>query len=201
MSELDRWDDRFAAPDYVFGTEPNAFLARQAALLTPRMTALSIADGEARNGVWLAEQGLAVTSQDFSPNAQTKAARLAEGRGVSLTFDLSDITKRDWVPDRFDVVVGIFFQFLGREARARVFEGIRRTVKPGGLVLIEGYGPKQLEYGTGGPKVLENLYTADLLEDAFAGFQVVDVTAYDATVSEGAGHCGMSALVDMIARR
>jgi len=201
MSELTRWEARFSTPGYLFGTEPNAFLARQAHLLTPGQRALAIADGEGRNGVWLAQQGLTVTAQDFSPAAQEKARALAAERGVSLDFELSDLTARDWPPEAHDVVVGIFFQFLGPEARAQVFDGIRRTLRPGGLLLIEGYGPKQLEYATGGPRVLENLYTEALLRGAFAGFSELTVTACDAEVSEGAGHAGMSALVDLVGRK
>lgn len=201
MSEFDRWEGRFASEHYVFGTAPNTFLEQNAHRIAPGGRVLSIADGEGRNGVWLAQQGFDVTAQDFSPTAQAKARRLADERGVTLEWELSDITRRDWTPDAFDAVVGIFFQFLKPPERAEVFAGIRRTVKPGGLVLIEGYGPKQLEYATGGPKALENLYTADVLKEGFAGFAEVDVTAYDAEIDEGPGHSGMSALVDMVARR
>jgi cyclopropane fatty-acyl-phospholipid synthase-like methyltransferase len=201
MSDLDMWEARFSAAGYHFGTAPNAFLARQVDRLKQGMEVLSVADGEGRNGVWLAEHGCRVTSQDFSPTAQTKAKALAEERGVSLEWEMSDLRERDWAPDRYDAVVGIFFQFLSPPERAKVFEGIKQTVKLGGLVLIEGYGPKQLEYGTGGPKVLENLYTEDLLRDAFADFSGLTVEAYDAMVEEGKGHSGQSALVDMIARR
>jgi hypothetical protein len=98
-------------------------------------------------------------------------------------------------------VVGIFFQFLDPSERAEVFAGIRRAVREGGVVLMEGYGPKQLDYGTGGPKRRENLYTPELLREAFAGFSEVRVKAYEAEIGEGAGHRGMSALVDMVARR
>ena len=69
MSELERWEARFAAPGYHFGTEPNAFLKSKADLLKPGQKALSIADGEGRNGVFLAEQGLDVLTMDFSPTA------------------------------------------------------------------------------------------------------------------------------------
>jgi len=201
MSELERWEGRFAQPDYVFGTAPNAFLARNAHRLSPGQRVLSIADGEGRNGVWLAQQGLDVVSQDFSPQAQQKARALAQERGVELEFELSDLHARAWSDSAFDVVVGIFFQFAGPEDRARIFEGIKRTLKPGGLLLMEGYGPKQLDYGTGGPKKLENLYTVQLLREAFDDFTDVEVTAYDAVVDEGAGHSGMSALVDLVARK
>lgn len=201
MNDFERWETRFAAAEYVFGTEPNGFLAREAASLQPGLEVLSIADGEGRNGVWLARHGLKVTAQDFSPRAQEKARHLAAEHGAELTWELSDICTREWVPNRYDVVVGIFFQFLNPASRAAVFESIRKTVKPGGLVLIEGYGPKQLEYGTGGPKVLENLYTEETLREAFAGFSELDIRVYDAEISEGPGHAGMSALVDLVGRR
>ncbi len=203
MSDLDHWEARYAIEGYHFGTAPNVFLARQAHLFKAGMEVLAIADGEGRNGVWLAEQGCKVTSQDFSPSAQEKAEQLAKdmGVGVDVTFERSDLTARDWKPDTYDAVVGIFFQFLSPTNRKAVFEGIRRTVKPGGLVLIEGYGQKQIDYETGGPKVLENLYTEDLLRDAFADFSAVEVNAYDAEVSEGRGHNGLSALVDFVGRR
>ena len=201
VNEFERWEGRFATEDYVFGTTPNTFLQQQAGQFPAGAKALSIADGEGRNGVWLAECGLQVTAQDFSPIAQDKARKLAEKRGVALSFELSDLTERTWEKDCYDVVVGIFFQFLPPSERASVFEGIRRTIRPGGLVLIEGYGPKQLDYGTGGPKKLENLYTEELLRKAFAGFAELSVKAYDAEVSEGEGHCGRSALVDLIGRK
>ncbi len=201
MSEFERWEGRFAQPDYVFGTAPNAFLARNAHRLKPGGRVLSVADGEGRNGVWLAEQGFDVLAQDFSPTAQEKARALARERGVELEFELSDLHARDWQEAAFDGVVGIFFQFADPAQRARIFEGIKRTLKPGGVLLIEGYGPKQLEYGTGGPKKLENLYTEELLRDAFADFTELEVTAYDAVVEEGAGHSGMSALVDLVGRK
>ena len=201
MSELDRWEERFGGADYLFGTAPNAFLAAQAGLLRPGMRALSVADGEGRNGVWLAQQGLDVLAQDFSPRALEKSRALARDRGVTLDWERSDLATRDWAPDAFDVVVGIFFQFLAPDDRARVFDGIRRSVRPGGLVLIEGYGPRQLEYGTGGPKAVENLYTEDLLRDAFEGFAEIETRAYDAEIREGDHHVGLSALVDLVARR
>lgn len=201
MSELERWESRFAAEHYVFGTEPNAFLRAQSALIAPGARVLSIADGEGRNGVWLAEQGFDVTAQDFSPRAQQKARALAVQRGVSLRFEMSDLTARVWEDAEYDAVVGIFFQFLGPQARADVFRGMARALRKGGLLLIEGYGLRQLEFGTGGPKVLENLYTEALLREAFADFTDVRTWSHETAIDEGPGHSGMSALVDLVARR
>ena len=72
-SDFDRWNTRFAAPEYVFGTEPSQFVVARQPLLPPRGRVLAVADGEGRNGVWFAEQQLEVVSLDFSPHAQAKA--------------------------------------------------------------------------------------------------------------------------------
>jgi hypothetical protein len=82
-----------------------------------------------------------------------------------------------------------------------MFEGMKRALKPGGLLLLEGYRPEQLAYGTGGPAQVENLYTEALLRDAFAGLEILELAAYDAAVDEGPAHSGMSALIDLVARR
>ncbi len=200
-TEFERWEERFATPEYVFGTEPNAFLKAQAGLLPKSGKALAIADGEGRNGVWLAEQGLDVLSVDFSPTALAKAQALARQRGVTVRTLQADIIAWDWPSAEFDVVVGIFFQFVGPEERARIFAGIRKALKPGGLLLLEGYGPKQLEYKTGGPSELENLYTEELLRAEFAGFSELRVKSYDSMMSEGIRHVGMAALVDLVGRK
>ncbi|WP_238120160.1 MULTISPECIES: SAM-dependent methyltransferase [unclassified Xanthobacter] len=195
------WNERYTREDYLFGVAPNAFLARQAPRLTAGGRALAIADGEGRNGIWLAEQGLSVHAVDASSVAQDKARRLAAERGVSLELELVDLADWTWPEAAYDVIAGIFIQFLGPEPRAKMFEGIRRALKPGGLLLLEGYGPKQLEYRTGGPGQRDNLYTEELLRDAFADLEIVELVSYDAEIAEGAAHNGLSALVDLVARK
>lgn len=199
--EFERWQQRFAAPGYLFGTAPNAFLKAHAHLLHKGQRALSIADGEGRNGVFLAEQGLDVLSLDFSPAAQEKARKLAAERGVTLRVEQADLTTWAWPAAQFDVVVGIFFQFATPAERVHIFAGIKQALKPGGLLLLEGYRPKQLEYKTGGPSKIENLYTRELLEAAFADFASIEIREYDAEIQEGAGHGGMSALIDLVGRK
>jgi len=198
--ELERWNNRFAAPGFVFGTAPNAFLAAQAPRVEPGMSALCVADGEGRNSVWLASLGLEVTAFDFSPVATEKARAFAQHSGAKIDYRLGDVTGWNWDERQYDVVAGIFIQFVGPGERARMFAGMARALKPGGLLILEGYGPKQLAYATGGPKKLENLYTEELLRESFRGLEILHLAAYDAEVDEGAGHKGMSALVDLVAR-
>lgn len=198
---LHRWDERYAQQGYLFGEQPNAFLARQKHRLQSRVRALAVADGEGRNGVWMAEQGLEVVSVDGSSIAQDKARVLARRREVELTFELADLSTWSWPEEAFDVVAGIFIQFAGPELRSQMFEAMRKALRPGGLLLLEGYRPEQLAFGTGGPSAAENLYTEVMLRDAFSDMQILELTAYDAVVSEGSGHEGMSALIDLVARR
>jgi SAM-dependent methyltransferase len=195
------WDQRFASEDYLFGKEPNAFLASQAGLLKPGQSALAIADGEGRNGVWLAEQGLEVVSVEASAVALEKARRLAASRGVSVKFEQADLLTWNYPEAAFDAVVGIFIQFVGPDGREQLFAGMKRSLKPGGLLLLEGYRPEQLAYGTGGPPYAENMYTPERLRAAFAGWDIIALNSYDAEIREGAGHHGMSALIDLVARK
>ena len=101
----------------------------------------------------------------------------------------------------FRSIVAIFIQFAAPEQRARLFAGMQQALKPGGLLLLEGYRVEQLAYGTGGPKDIENLYTAELLRNAFADLEILHLAEYDAPIEEGSGHRGMSALVDLVARK
>jgi SAM-dependent methyltransferase len=201
QAELDRWNERFGAPDYVFGTAPNAFLAANAARLKPRLRALCVADGEGRNSVWLAEQGLEVTAFDFSPVGVAKARKLAASRGVSVHYEVAGVYEWSWPQAAFDAIAAIFVQFADPPMRAFMFERMARALKPGGVLLIEGYTPGQLRFGTGGPKQVEQLYTEKLLREAFAGFEVLELREYEAELDEGSRHRGMSAVIDFVARK
>lgn len=199
--EYTRWETRFAKPEYEFGKAPNDFLVRCKPLLPASGKALAVADGEGRNGVWLAEQGLDVTSVDFSPSAQKKAAALAAERGVPLTLILADAHTWDYPEAAFDVVVEIFTQFSTPAERPLKWAGMRRALRPGGLLIIEGYAPKQLQYGTGGPKQIEHLYTREILEQAFGDFDDLRIVEEEREMREGPGHAGMSAVINLTARK
>ncbi len=201
MSEFERWESRYSEEGYLFGLAPNAFLKAQAHRLRPGLDVLSVADGDGRNGVWMAEQGLNVHSVDFSPTAVKKAETLAMARGVAVRTELADLFAWAWPAEAYDVVVAIFIQFAPPAERKRMFEGMKQALKPGGILIMEGYGPKQLVYGTGGPKQLDQLYTRALLEDAFSDFSSIEIDEYETEIDEDAGHRGMSALIDFIGRK
>lgn len=195
------WDERYAGEEYHFGTEPNAFLVSQQGLLKPGMSCLAVADGEGRNGVWLAGHGLDVLSVDASSVAQEKARKLAQQRGVEVKFEQIDLSQWAWGENRFDMVAAIFIQFAPPDLREKMFAHMKRCLKPGGLLLLQGYTPRQLHYRTGGPSQAENLYTEALLRSAFDDMEILHLREHDDIISEGAGHSGMSALIDLVARK
>jgi SAM-dependent methyltransferase len=201
MSELERWETRFSPPGYVFGKEPNAFLKTQAHRLHPGQLALSVADGEGRNGVWLAERGLDVLAIDFSSAALAKARALAQERSVTLRTEVADLTKWRWPEAAFDVVVAIFIQVVFPAERAILFANLKRALKPGGHLLMQGYRVEQLAYRTGGPPEPERLYTRALLEEAFGDMTELEIREHDSAISEGTGHVGTSALIDLVAKK
>ncbi len=201
MSERERWETRFSAPGYIFGKTPNAFLASRAHRLPATGSALSIADGEGRNGVWLAEQGLDVLAIDFSPTALQKSRVLAAERGVRLRTETADITSWQWPTAAFDVIAAIFVQVVFPAERTVFFANLKRALKAGGLLLMQGYRVEQLAYRTGGPSEAERLYTRALLQDAFGDMAALDIREHDSAISEGTAHVGMSALIDLVGKK
>lgn len=196
-----QWESRYAADGYLYGTAPSPFLAACQPLLPARGRALSVADGEGRNGTFLAAAGLDVVSLDFSAAAQAKARALAAARGVSLTTVHADLLTWDWPDAAFDVVVGCFFQFLAPDERTLIFARLRAALKPGGWLLIEGFGLGQIHLTSGGPGKLENLYSRELLLEHFGDFVDLDIRDVDAVLDDGATHSGPAALVRLVGRK
>ncbi len=200
-TDFQHWQERYSTPDYRFGREPNEFLVRCAPLLPGTGKVLAVADGEGRNGVWLARQGLDVLSLDFSPAAQVKARALAAEHKVAVTFIEADVHAWPYPEETFDVVAEIFTQFSTASERERKWSGMRRALKRGGLLIVQGYTPKQLDYGTGGPKNIEHLYTRAMLDGAFGDLDDVAIVEEERELREGEGHSGLSAIIGLTARK
>ena len=195
------WNRRFDVPDYVFGTEPNEWLRSHADVWKPGQRILSVADGEGRNGVWLARQGLLVDAFDVSEVGIAKARALASSQGVAVNFSVSDCDAFPWPEAAYDGIVAIFIQFADPGLRERLFQHMRRALKPGGFLVLQGYTLKQLEYRTGGPGIASHLYSPEMLRAAFDGMDIIDLREYEAELAEGPGHSGRSALLGLVARK
>ncbi|MCB1960231.1 MAG: class I SAM-dependent methyltransferase [Rhodocyclaceae bacterium] len=199
----DFWEARYAGAgdDFVFGQDPNDFLVREVHRLGAGSQVLCVADGEGRNSVFLAQAGHVVDALEFAPSAIAKARALAQARGVTVHVIEADVFAWDWPAEAYDAVAAIFIQFAAPAQRSALFAHMLRALKPGGLLLLQGYTPKQLDYATGGPSAVENLYTEQLLLEAFVDHELCLLRTHESVIDEGAGHRGMSALVDVVVRK
>ncbi len=195
------WNQRFAAPGFLFGAEPNGWLREHAAVWSPGERVLCVADGEGRNSVWLAEQGLNVEAFDIAETGVAKARALAAQRGVTVGFSVADCDGYAWPEATCAGVAAIFVQFADPALRERLFTRMVGALRPGGRLVLQGYTPRQLDYRTGGPPLVSHLYTETLLRHAFKDLDIEHLREYEADLAEGSGHHGRSALIGLVARR
>ena len=199
-SKQQSWEDRYAGEDYLFGTEPNDFLAQEARRLVPGTRALAVADGEGRNGVWLAGQGLEVLSVDFSANALAKARALAAERGLTIETVQADLFNWDWPVAAFDLVAAFFIQ-PGQAQQQILFRAMLAALKPGGMLIFEAHAKAQAASEFGGPDNPDHLYSANLVRQALQGAEI-EMLEENTIIRRGGRFPGKpAAVVRLIARR
>ena len=195
------WEDRYAATDdYAFGRAPAHVLTENPWTWSDASTALCVADGEGRNGVHLARQGLSVTTFDVAPTAVMRAQMLASEAGVEVDANVSEWGGWDWSAS-FDLVVAIFVQYTGPDQRPAQFADLKAATKPGGRLLLHGFTPEQIDKGTGGPPVAENMYTEELLVESFGDWDILRLATYEREQTSGTSHVGNAALIDLVVQR
>ncbi len=196
------WDDRFSAEEYVYGKEPNQFLKstydnNPAYFQNP---ILLLGDGEGRNGVYLASNGLDVTSLDFSEKALKKAKLLADEKKVTLKTILSDINKYKFQKDYWGTIVSIFFH-LDSNRRKQLHRNIKTSLRQNGLVILEAYSQHQLQYDSGGPKNIDLLYSVEELRNDLDDFEFIQLEEMETILDEGILHQGKASVVRFIGRK
>ncbi|HQD14429.1 MAG TPA: class I SAM-dependent methyltransferase [Ottowia sp.] len=198
MSAANPWDARFGGAGFFYGTAPNDFLREHVGLLSGPV--LSLAEGEGRNAVFLAERGLDVLGVDGSAVGLAKAERLAAERGVRIGTLLADLG--DYVPEaaHYGAVVSIFAHVPG-VLRQRLCPRVVQALRPGGVLVLEGYAEAQIARDTGGPKDLDLLLTVDKLRADFAGLEPLLLRQTEREVREGQGHTGLASVVQFIGRK
>jgi SAM-dependent methyltransferase len=200
FTESEYWDERYRDKAYFYGFSPNDFLREHAGLFKAGDLVLSLAEGEGRNAVFLAQQGCKVRGVDFSARGCKKALELAQKQGVSIEYEVADLTQYDMGEAKWDGVVSIFCH-LSESDRPALYAGIKRGLKPAGIFLLESYNERQLEYGTGGPKDVSYLVSLGDLTGAFDDFEIVLARDIVRDVQEGAHHNGEGSVSQFIGRK
>lgn len=194
------WNDRYEGDDYFFGTAPNDFLKSVAGEIPSDAKVLCLADGEGRNGVYLAQLDHQVTSVDMSSVGLEKAEKLAAANNISIKTIQADLSEYDLGEAQWDSVVSIFFH-IPPKLQQIIYPRIIRSLKPGGLLILESYTPEQLKFGTGGPPVAELMLTFGLAQSAFGEMEFLHAEELERDVVEGAGHTGQAAVLQLLARK
>lgn len=193
------WDQRYDTEEYVYGTEPNTFLAAHCQTI-PRGAVLCLAAGEGRNAVHLARQGYEVTAVDRSPVGLRKARRLALEAGVPLETVSADLAEYPFELDSLSGVTSIFCH-LPPELRRGVHAQVVEALRPGGVLILEAYTPDQLGRGTGGPPDASLMMCLADLRQELSGLVFEHAEELEREVVEGRFHSGMAAVVQVVARK
>jgi hypothetical protein len=197
---MNQWDERYGTARYFYGTEPNDFLRERFTAIRGGGDVLCLAEGEGRNAVFLAQQGLRVVALDQSAVGLKKAEQLAIDRGVRVETVVADLSSYRIEPARWDGIVSIWCH-LPAALRAAVHGQVVAGLTVGGVFLLEAYTPAQLRYGTGGPQTADLMPTLAELRRELAGLEFVHAVERERVVHEGEGHTGLSAVVQVVACR
>jgi SAM-dependent methyltransferase len=131
-AEIERWNRILTAPQPGFNTTPNEFLVQMIKGLPPGR-ALDVGMGQGRNTIFLAQQGWTAVGFDPADKAVAAAREQATRLGVTITTHVARAEEFDWGAAQWDLIV---LSYVGaREYVAPVL----RALRPGGMVLIEGF--------------------------------------------------------------
>ena len=163
-------------------------------------SAIALGDGEGRNGVFLAEVGLQVTSVDLSEVGLSKARDLASTRGVAIQTVQADLEHYEITPDSQDLIVSIYCH-LPDAIRKLVHSRVEEALKPGGLFILEAFHHSQLKYQSGGPKTTDLLYDLDALIGDFQALQILEAFDGLCYLDEGVRHSGLGHIVRLVLQK
>jgi len=192
------WNERYATDELAYGTEPNSFLVQNANLLTSPV--LSLAEGEGRNAVFLASLGLDVLGVDASDVGLAKAQRLAASRGLTIRTEVADLASYEPPENHYGSVISISAH-LPSKVRSTFYPHVERSLKPGGIILLEAYAKAQISRNTGGPKDLDLLVDLADLQQQFPNCERLLAQEIEREVIEGKFHTGLACVVQFIARK
>lgn len=198
------WNERYRQNEFAYGEEPNGFLKEQLAKLQPG-SILFPAEGEGRNAVYAAQSGWQVSAFDISEEGKKKAERLAAKKGVTIDYQVGDLSVLNYAGEQFDAVALIFAHFPP-EIRIAYHTHFRNFLKTGGVVILEAFSKKHIEFNSnnqkvGGPKDISQLYSIEEIEADFRGFEILELTETEIELNEGLYHIGRGSVIRFVGQK
>lgn len=198
-AEALKWDSRYKSTEYVYGTEPNEFI-KEITTKLKKEKLLAVAEGEGRNAVYLASLGFKVSAWDISEEGLKKCQALAAEKKVKVTTEKIDLTAVEWPHEKWDSIIGVFTHFYPQD-RQNIFIGIRDALRSGGTAAFELYSKEQLQYGTGGPKTADLLYSPQEILQFFRSFRIRHFFYGETERTEGKLHNGTGHVIQILAEK
>lgn len=204
-SMKDFWNSRYQADEYVYGKTPNKFLKRSLSNISSAQKALFPAEGEGRNAVFAASLGMDVVAFDYSEEAKKKADQLALQHHVQLDYRIADLASIVLKEESFDLLVLIFAHFPP-QFRKDWHRKLQSYLKPGGILLLEGFSKKHIEVSKynekpSGPQNIEMLFSQSQLEDDFSDIEIISLSEEEIKLNEGAFHQGISSVIRLMGKK
>ena len=194
---IEMWNQRYAQEIFVYGTEPNEFFKTQLSGL-PKGKILLPAEGEGRNAVFASEMGWEVVAFDSSSAAKEKAEKLMKQKNVQFEYLIESFEAFEYHENSFDVIVLIYAHTFNRKDN---HQKILSFLKPGGILILEGFSKKQIQFNSGGPRNIDMLFSADELKSDFSEFTQMDIDELEIELQEGPLHIGEAAVIRAIGKK
>ena len=200
----DKWNERYANPEFAYGEEPNNYLKEQMEKIRPGRI-LFPAEGEGRNAVYAAKLGWKVSAFDISTAGQKKAFQLAQKNNVTIDYQIGELQTLGYKAEQFDAIALIYAHFPAN-IKSQIHKALDQYLQPNGIVIFEAFSKKHLEYlakneKVGGPKDIESLFSIEEVRNDFRNYEIVELEEQEISLNEGHYHVGLGSVIRFVGRK
>ena len=198
MSQQMFWNNKFSKVDYFYGTKPNEFLASKLDLIKDKKTLLCLGEGEGRNAIFFAQNGLEVSAIDASDVGLAKLDLKSKEENLDIKTIFMDLNHWE-AKEKYDVIVASYLHMFENE-REELFKKIENSLNKDGYFIGEFFSKKQLSYESGGPKDLDLLYSLEDFSKRFTNCEK-NLSEEIVTLDEGIGHQGEACVIRVVIQK
>ncbi len=199
-----KWDERYSSPQFVYGEEPNIYLKQQLEKIPPGKI-LFPAEGEGRNAVFAAQLGWEVSAFDISREGQKKALKLAHRKGVSINYQVGDLSSMNYREEQFNVIALIYAHFPAA-IKSAMHRSLDKYLQRDGFIIFEAFSKKHLDYiakneKVGGPRDIESLFSLEEIKNDFSNYEIIELEELEIYLEEGQYHKGYGSVIRFTGRK
>ncbi|WP_264530719.1 class I SAM-dependent methyltransferase [Flavobacterium sp. N502540] len=203
-SWTERWNDRYSAEEFAYGTAPNNYL-KESLEKQDLGTILFPAEGEGRNAVYAAKLGWKVSAFDISSEGKNKALKLAESENVILDYQVGELETLEYQPEQFDAIALIYAHFPAA-IKSSIHKTLDQYLRKGGCIIFEAFSKKHLDYlaindKVGGPKDIASLFSIEEIQSDFPNYEIITLEEKEIELKEGLFHNGKGSVIRFIGKK